>query len=69
MIESNRGEHSHIGIDDIRGIEAPTETAQTFVDAFLASGAYTQASFAQAVSSLAQVDMVGLGLTGLDYLY
>jgi serralysin len=50
-------------------VEAPTETAQTFVDAFLASGAYTQASFAQAVSSLAQVDMVGLGQTGLEYLY
>jgi hypothetical protein len=38
------------------------------VDGFLSTGAYTQASFAQAVSSLAPVDLVGLAGTGLDYL-
>lgn len=48
--------------------EASDAVAQPFVDSYLASGAYTQAGFAQAVSMLAPVDMVGLAGTGLAYL-
>jgi hypothetical protein len=50
-------------------VEATNAMAQPFVDQFLASGAYTQTSFAQAVSSIAPVDMVGLSQTGLNYIY
>jgi hypothetical protein len=52
---------------NLLNVEAPTATAQAFVDAFLANGAYSQAAFAQAVSVLAPVDLVGLAQTGLDY--
>lgn len=50
------------------GVEVSDAAAQPFVDGYLASGAYSQAAFAQAVSMLAPVDMVGLAGTGLAYL-
>ena len=53
---------------NLLAVEATDAVAQSFVDGFLSTGAYTQASFAQAVSSLAPVDLVGLAGTGLDYL-
>ena len=51
------------------GVEATDAMAQPFVDQFLASGAYTQAAFAQAVSAIAPVDLVGLAQSGLAYIY
>lgn len=51
------------------GVEATDAMAQPFVDQFLASGAFTQGAFAQAVSSIAPVDLAGLAKTGLDYMY
>lgn len=54
---------------NLLGIEATNDMARPFVQQFLASGAYTQPTFAQAVSSLAPVDMVGLAKSGLDFVY
>ncbi len=54
---------------NLLNVEATTAMAKPFVDQYLSSGAFTQAAFAQAVSSIAPVDLTGLANTGLDYLY
>ena len=50
-------------------IEATDAMARPYIEQYLDTGAYTRASLAQSVSSLAQVDMVGLAKSGVDYIY